>query len=239
MSVQLKEFVTRLLVRFKQIKKVPVDINDINQLINGWLPENFDIDTPGGTSELSILSVKLNIDFATEEKTKECIVAELYCNFSVKVSASVVFNTHLNLYLQASPIYHQSLKSIGIVDPKILQLDLISDKNSFIKDSSTLANAVLPSPLKDLFNATLSTTTALFGSGMMNAATKYLSLYNSGSQQRVIDYHRKDIENKIIEITSDKDVSYEMDEGDFEEKLFADYGKEIILEDGQCYFVFS
>jgi hypothetical protein len=246
-KVQLQEFVTRLLVRFKRVKKAPVEIEDINQLINSWLPENFDIDTPGGISELSILSVKLTIAPASSESSnhslsddvKECIHAELFCNFSVNVNRSIVFNTHLKLFLQAVPIYYPSIKSIGIVEPKVIKLDLIADKNSFIKDSSTLANALLPSPLKDLFNVTLTTTKSIFGVDVMNAATKYLSLYNSGNQQRVIDYHRADIENKIIEITSDKEMSYKMDDDDFEEKLFADFGKEIIIENGRLYFVFS
>ena len=55
----------------------------------------------------------------------------------------------------------------------------------------------------------------------------------------VIDYHRADIENKVIDLTKDNALSYQMDESVFEEKLFADFGEKIIVEDGQLFFVFS
>jgi hypothetical protein len=53
-----------------------------------------------------------------------------------------------------------------------------------------------------------------------------------------LDYHKPQIENLIIELAASEDMQYSLDINDFEESLFIQYGKEIIVEQGNVRFKF-
>jgi hypothetical protein len=238
MKTRLHQLVTRLLVRFKQVKQTPVDIEVINQIVNKPLPEMFELETPGGLGELTILGITLTIAPCSTNPTTDCIHAEVMCNFSVKVKESLIYNTHLMLTIEAQPNYCKKTKTIGITQTTIAELQLISDQYSMIKDPTSLLNNLMPKPLNSIVSIALSSTKALLNTKTVNRAAKYLSLYTSGSKQMVIDYHKADIEKKVIELTQDNAMSYQLDESNFEERLFSDFGEKIVVKDGQLFFVF-
>lgn len=235
-SDKTRQWITRLLVRFGWVKSSPMELAEITCMINGWLPETFEVDIPGAQGELQLSHVELTT--AEKKDTGEQIKAIIWASFEVKVKRSVIFNTDLKLELRADPYYSVTEKNIGVCNAKLVRLDLVAGENSFIKDASNLANGVLPTPLKGLFNVALASTTAILGDELMNEMTKHLSLYNSGNQQRIIDYHQKNIENKLIELSQDQNIRYQLDETEFEEKLFCDYGKKIAIKGGRLLFLF-
>ncbi|MGB0496163.1 MAG: hypothetical protein ACPGJI_07395 [Kangiellaceae bacterium] len=228
----------RLLVRAGQVKSAPLEITEIENMINHWLPQSYDFETPGGNAELKLLKLSLT-SLGQENKSKEnALYAILFCNFKIKVNRSVIFNTHLNLKITAVPDYSIENQSIGVANTELSSIELINGKDSFIKDVSNLANSVLPTPLKGLFNMAMASSTVILGEDVMSGMTRYLSIYNSGNQQKVIDYHQKDIEKKIIELSQDQDLRYKLNKSNFEEKLFADFGKKIKVEDKKLNFYF-
>lgn len=235
-SDNVRRWVTRLFVRSGWIKSSPMELAEINRMINGWLPQCYKIDIPGGQGDLQLL----NLELTSVEKNDggEQLKAIIWGNFEVKVNRAVIFSTALKLDLRADPDYSIQTKSIGICNLTLIRLSLVAGQNSFIKDVSNLANGILPTPLKGLFNVALASTTAILGDQLVNDMTKYLSIYSSGNQQRVIDYHQKDIENKLIELSQDQDIRYQLDESEFEEKIFADYGKKVAIKNGQLLFLF-
>jgi hypothetical protein len=239
MKTRLQQFITRQLVRFKYVKQTPVDIEQIGQLVNKPLPETIELETPGGLGELTILGITLTIAPCTTSPAVDCIHAEVLCNFSVKVKDSLIYNTHLMLIIEAQPNYCKKSTTIGISEIKIAELQLISDQYSMIKDTTTLLNGLIPKPLNSIVSIALNSTKALLNTKTVNRVTKYLSLYTSGSKQMVIDYHRADIEKKFIELTQNNAMSYRLDESDFEEQLFAEFGEEIMVKNGRLFFVFA
>ena len=236
---KLKEFFIRLLVKHGQVKSAPVEISEIESMVNDWLPEDFDIEISGGNAELKIISLNLSSKISKGNSKIEKLNIILFCNFKVKMNGSTIFNTHLNLKVIAEPDYSIKLKSIGVKNAELVNVDLINDKDSFIKDVSNLANGLLPSPLKGLFNVALASSKIILGEDVVSGMTRYLSIYNSGNQQKIVDYHRTDIENKIAEISLDPEMRYELDETDFQEKLFFDFGKSISLQKGVLQFCFE
>ncbi len=235
-SIKIREYITRLLVRYGQVKSAHMELSEIDLMINNWLPEKFEIAISAGDAELDILKVQLTICEGKENQQRLNVV--LFCNFKVKMNGSTIFNTHLNAEIKADPGYSIKSKSVGVTNAELVKIDLINDKDSFIKDASNFANGVLPTPLKGLFNIALASSTAILGEEVVSGMTRYFSMYNSGSQQTIIDYHHQDIENKIIDISNDSEMRYVMDETEFEEKLFADFGKKITLENNKLLFYF-
>jgi len=225
--------VAKLLVRFKLIKMVPMEIVEINQMITPQLPISFDISIPGGEGELTVLEAELSIG-----NNGDSIAVQILCNFSVNMSKSNIYNSHIQLILDTKPDYCKINKTISPTEIKVVSMQLISDEYSMIQNPRKLIAKFLPEPLRTMFVTTLLTTNALLDSIGKNEMLKYLTLYLSGSKQRILDYHHADIENKIIKYTQSEAFCYQLDEADFDEKLFAEMGEQVMVNDEQLLFYF-
>jgi hypothetical protein len=84
--------------------------------------------------------------------------------------------------------------------------------------------------MKTAFNIMTGTTTS--------EANSYLQMYLSGSKQKVLDYHKPQIENIIVELAASEEMQYSLNIDDFEESLFIQYGKEVVVEDRHLRFKF-
>lgn len=228
-----RQFFAQTLIRFKRIKRIAVDIDEINQMIGEQLPQSFELKTPAGVGELTILEATLLIPDVGRH-----LKVELLCNFSVNVKKTLIYNTHLQLMLDTVADFRIDRKAIGAREVKVTELNLISDKYSLIKETNGLLKGLLPPSISSLLNVTLSSTQAILGSKMLSPATRYLSLYSSGSKQKILDYHRNDIEDKVIKLTESSEMEYRLNLSVFEEQLFAEFGEKIIVENGTLYFVF-
>lgn len=238
-KIRMKHFITRSLVKINYIKKSPADLNEIIKHINCQLPLQIAISIPGGIGNITVKTIQSNII-----NLEKCLNIEVYCDFIISVTQTTIYTTHFKLYIEAIPEYNIQNKSIGLSDVKVTSLKLISDDYSVLKDTSLLLSSLLPKPLKSIFNATLSATMAMLDSTplvnkSMDEMVKYLSLYSSGSKQLIIDYHRDEIEKNIMKLMQNKSMQYSLNEDIFEEKLFADFGKKIIIENGKVLFGFA
>ncbi|TQV76604.1 hypothetical protein FLL45_01205 [Aliikangiella marina] len=233
-SMRWKLFFARLAIRLGLLKRESIDTVEVNQLINENLPITFEIPTPGGDGELTLLQVSFHVD-----KEKDCIHAELLCNFSVDVKNKLIYNTHLQITVESGLEFHKASRAIGVKDVSITQLNLISDKYSIMKDTTSLLSALIPGAVKSLVNLTLTSTQVLLGGTKLSAAAQYLMIYTSGSKQKVIDYHTPTIEKMVGKLLASPDYRYILDDNDFEENLFADHGKRVSIENGKVYFIFN
>lgn len=237
MKYQIKSgfqyFIAKMLVRFKLIKNVPMEIEEINQIFLPQMPVSFEIPIPGGEGELSLLNVECSLN-----NSSDLITANLLCNFSVKINKTAIYNSHLMLILNSKIDYCRINKTISPIDLKIGSLELISDKYSMIKDTKKLITGFLPEPIKTIFNTTMLTTGVLLETVGVNEMVKYLTLYLTGSKQRILDYHQLDIENRIIKFAKSEAFAYHLDETDYDEQLFAELGEQVIIKDQQLLFVF-
>ncbi len=221
------------MVKWKFIKQVPLEVDHTNYLIKPYLPANFDISIPSGSGELSILKVELHIP-----DNSDFIVADVLCNFSVTINHSIIYNTHLSIQIAARPIFHKQKSKIKFSDFNITSMKLISDKDSVLKNTRSLITGFLPEPLKSIFASTISLTEGVLSSIGMNELVSYLTLYLAGSTKTVFAYHRKEIEKKILIFANSDELAYELDQSSFEEKLFADYGKDVAIENGKIMMIF-
>jgi hypothetical protein len=69
-------------------------------------------------------------------------------------------------------------------------------------------------------------------------ANSYLQVYLSGSKQKVLDYHKPQIESTIVALAAGGGMQYSLDVNDFEEGLFIQYGKKVVVEQGHLRFKF-
>ena len=107
-----------------------------------------------------------------------------------------------------------------------------------IKDTPKTLASFLPEPFKTMFVTTMVTTGIVMDSFGKSELFRYLSLYLTGNMQRVLDFHHNDIEKIIINYAKSESFSYQLDESDFEEQLFAELGEQLTVENEQLMFIF-
>lgn len=228
-----RQWLAKWAIRCKKIKQVSIELHEVEALINDQMPFQFEVETPGGLGNMSLIEVRLSIP---EDSTY--LQATCLCNLRIKVKQTLVYNSHIRLMFDAKPKYYCQEKTIGLTEVKVGRIELISDQYSLIKDPLTLFTNLLPKPVKSLLNFTVTSSQLLLEGVVNNRIMQYLSLYSGGSKQKVLDYHQAEIENKVKRLLEDPHHHYPLDLQVFEEALFAQYGKTIKIANGLIFFVF-
>ncbi|MBT8448427.1 MAG: hypothetical protein KJO69_01995 [Gammaproteobacteria bacterium] len=228
---RLHRFLAKSLIRWKFIKRSPLELDLVNQEIRDLLPSSFMINIPSGAGELTLDDAVLSID-------DDIIVAEALCHFKVTVANNNIYNAYIRLTLDGKIVYDLDSKVISPSNVRVVSTKLISDKRSMIKDTRTLIIDLLPEPIKTVFISSFVMSDSILKTIGVSELLKYLSLYLSGSKQRVLDYHHQEIENLILGYLNSDVFNHQLDSTDFQQQLFAEYGQEITIQDGQIFFVF-
>jgi hypothetical protein len=63
-------------------------------------------------------------------------------------------------------------------------------------------------------------------------------MYIGGSKQRILDYHRHQIEDHVISAVAKADINLQLDPAEWRQNLFARLGKDVVVEDKQLRFYF-
>ena len=152
--------------------------------------------------------------------------------------ANPIYRAHVVLVVQATPKYDQTTKNVMLTELRITDINTLNDEYSIFKDTSSLINQFVPSPLLSMVTGTMKTALSIMTGTTASEANSYLQMYLSGSKQKILDYHKPQIENIIVELAASEDMQYSLDINDFEESLFIQYGKEVAVEERHLRFKF-
>ena len=125
-----------------------------------------------------------------------------------------------------------------MTDVVLNETSLLQDEYSLLNDTRELISLLVPNPLLSLFGDTVKTAFDLVTGSSSHEANDYFRLYIGGSKQRVLDFHRPQLEAIVIDLIAEKECCYRLDVTVFEEQLFAKFGKEVIVEEGELRFKF-
>jgi len=231
---RIRWFFATILIRLKKINRVDVSASEMNHLMGKYLPQSYQFDIPSGSGQLSILQATLSIS-----QSEPVFNIELYGSFEAKIRQKTFYRTHLHVFISTKPVYHADKELIQLIDLKIIDIVLVDDEFALMKDTRALMGKLVPSSFKSLFSVTLKTGLGIVNSTSNSDLVQYLSLYLTGNRQLIIDYHRHQIENKLSQLAKNDSFCYKLNPMDFEERLFAQYGQSIEIEDGILYFVFN
>jgi hypothetical protein len=212
---------------------VDYSVNDIRQLIQPHLPIALPISVPRGEGCFTLSKVNISMPFDSNY-----IQAEVLGGIEVTYLANPIYRAHVVLVVQANPKYDPTTKNVLLTDIRITDIHMLNDEYSILKDTSSLINLFVPSPVLSMVAGTMKTAFSIMTGTTTSEASSYLQMYLSGSKQKVLDYHKPQIENIIVELAASEDMQYSLDVNDFEEGLFIQYGKEVIVEQGNLRFKF-
>jgi hypothetical protein len=166
------------------------------------------------------------------------IQAEVLGGIEITYLANPIYRAHVVLVVQATPQYDHTTKNVLLTDVGITNIHMLNDEYSILKDTSSLINLFVPSPVLSMVRGTMKTAFSIMTGTTASEASSYLEMYLSGSKQKVLDYHKPQIEKIIVELAAGEDMQYSLDIDDFEEGLFIEYGKEVVVEAGHLRFKF-
>lgn len=230
---KLRQRIAKWLIKFRRVKSVAMTAQEINELLDESLPETFDIHVPGCKGELIIQRAVI-----TMPPLADHFVVQLHCALHVEAMANPIYRAHVNIAGIAWPAYDHQNKRIYLNNIKVKEIKLVGDEYALLKDTKQLMALFVPGPLRTVFGATMKTTLNVLSAGTISEAQSYLAIYMSGNKQKVLDFHKPELEKVVKQINDDGDLSYDLDESIFEEKLFAELGKKVRVKDGELQFVF-
>ena len=207
--------------------------DELNELFIPHLPQVFPVEVPYGKGTLSLEKAEVSMPF-----TQNKIQVQLFGSFLVESLASPIYRAHVIVLIEGVPHYDQENKAVRVKRVQITNIYLVNDEYSLINDTQEIIATLVPKPMQNLLAGTVKSAVGILTAGASNAALNYLKLYLSGSKQKILDYHKPQLTKLVQEMTEDEDFCYELNQEDWEELLFARYGKTVVVEHGVLRFKF-
>lgn len=229
----IRLFIAKWLIRFNKLKSAEYSGEQLSDLMAEHLPIICPVSVPAGEGSFRLLSASVCLP-----KLKSVIQVDVSSCFSVEYLAKPLYRADLKLSVEAKPAYDISTKEIRLIDVKINEISLLHDEYSVLNDTRELINLVAENPLLSMFGDTVKSAYSLVTGSPPSNAGAYLQLYIGGSKQRILDYHKPQLQTIMAELLTRKNACYRLDESHFEERLFAEFGKEVVIEEGTLRFVF-
>lgn len=217
----------------RKLTHVDYSTKEISDLIQPHLPLSFSVDVPAGSGRFSLNKTHISMPHKSNKiqaKAEGCI--------EITYLGNPIYRAHLVLEVKAKPYYDSRHHKILLTDLYISEIYLLNDEYSVLKDTSTLLNQLVPSPVLNVLTGTMKTAFNLMTGSTTTEASRYLHMYLGGSKQKVLDFHKPQLEHIIIDLAASEDMQYRLDKNDFEENLFIQFGKEVVVEDGYLRFKF-
>lgn len=231
---KLRFLMAKLLIRTGRLKQVKYDADYLKPLIADVLPHRETFEVPGGIAALTVMSV----DIAIGKDNAAGLELKLLCAMEITSLDRQLYRAHINANIKALPFYHQASKSIRISEGSVAKLSLIDDEYLMINTPKDLLKSLTPNIFKSLLGATIDTAMAVM-SELTPPVKEYLDVFTQLNKQKVLDFHRPQIQSLITELIEQGDICYQLAPDDFEERLFALFGQQLDIENNHLVFKFS
>ena len=229
-----KVFAARMLIKLGRLRHVDYHEQEILDLITPHLPHTVNVDVPYGKGTLTVEQAQLSFN-----ATDNHVGIQLFCAFNVDYVGNPLYRAHVVVSLLAVPHYDAEQKEVRLSELDILNLHLVEDEYSLIKDAQTVLALFVPRPLQNLVTGTVKSALGFLTSGVSDASLDYARLYAEGSKQRILDYHAPQLRERLQTLKDDPDTRYALNMDDWEDRLFARYGKRVYVTNKSLRFSFA
>ncbi|MDT0594117.1 hypothetical protein [Glaciecola petra] len=231
--LKLRLISARILIKLGRLTHADYSSSELKSAVDKHLPETFPIEVPVSKGELSLLEAQISMP-----KNEALIDVHLLGSLLIGPTVKPIYRAHITIHLQAYPIYEVDTNIVKLEKLLVSNVQLVNDEYSIIEDSKELLGLLFPVPFQNLLTGTVKSAIGLLTGGGSDLAVDYMKLYLSGSKQRILDYHRPQIEALVSDFAQSEELQYQLDPKEFEEYLFSLYGREVIVEEGNLRFKF-
>jgi hypothetical protein len=231
---KIQDWAARLLIRSKRLKEVRYNAQQLDEMIGECLPHSEEIEVPGGRAKLIVMTAQVCVG----NNNMEGLVIKLLCSLDISSLNRQLYRAHLNAEVKALPYYHKAQKTIRFKETKITELTLVNDEYLLIKNANDTIKSLTPNILKGIVNVTIGSAIGVMSEVATPAVKEYLTVFTEANKQKVLDLHRFQIEKMLHNLISNGDIEYQLEACDFEEKIFADLGQQIDVDEHNVVFKF-
>jgi hypothetical protein len=232
-KIKIRLFIAKWLIHFKKLQHAEYSSDQLSALVAEYLPKTFPVSVPRGQGSFTLMTADVSMPHRSSN-----IHVEVLSGFAVEYLANPIYRAHLVILLEAKPHYDVEAKHVTLQEVQITNIKLLNDEYSLLKDGREILKYFVSSPMLSIFTGTMKTALSLVTGTSASDANAYLQLYLGGSKQRVLDYHRPQLEKIVIEMAAGEEVRYQFDQSNWEEQLFSQFGKEVVVEEGKLRFKF-
>jgi hypothetical protein len=145
------------------------------------------------------------------------------------------YNTNLMIEVFFVPTYLKQASVIRGDQVSVGEIKLTESNIAILDKSKKVMTRVMPSIVGSV--------ASIIGSmanpnGENVTVDRYASLLFDKSGQKILELYRSDIERVISTSFKEGDIQFKLDEAVFEERLFATYGREVVVEEDNLFFRF-
>lgn len=231
--LQLRLLSARILIKLGKLSHADYTPAQLTEAINLHLPETFKVDVPISKGELTLLKAKVSMP-----SQHKAINVDLLGSIIIGPVGTPIYRAHVSLKLDVYPIFDIASKTVKVDKMIARDVQLVNDQYAIVQDSRELLSLLLPKPLQSLLSDSVKSAIGFMTAGGSDLAANYMKLYLSGSKQRILDYHKPQIEALVHEFAQRDDLKYRIGSDTFEELVFQHYGKAVVVEDGHLRFKF-
>ena len=222
-----------LMVKFNKLQYDQFTEEELNQLITPHFPQQVPLSVPVGKANLSLLKGELTMPISSNR-----LQLELLCGIEIRVLANPIYRAHLVVVVSADPAYFSETTLLTIKSIRVDDVALVQDEYALLSDTTKLIDAISPLQIGGLLTSPMRSALNILTAGTSNSALQYLQMYIGGSKQRVLDYHRPQIEDHVISAVAAADINIVLDPAEWRQNLFARLGRTVIVEGNELRFYF-
>lgn len=217
------------------VEEYSMGSDKLNELLVTALPRTFALKMPAGIKgNLLVKGVDVSMPSAAD-----VLKLALSCEIVIELAGAKLYQAHLDVFGDAQPKYVAEQERIELVNVHVGRVLLVDDGYAFISNTVDKVAGFVPKTVMGLLDTTVKTTSDVLGMFSGDEVRRYLKLYTSGRKQLVLDYHRDDIERKVVEMVSDGGIAYKLNPENRKQLLFIKYGESVEVADGQLRFRFA
>lgn len=218
---RLQYWLSWALIRSGLMRKVAVSVCEVNAILKDNLPAEYELPLHWGAGKLEIIEAK--VDFSPSKQGY--FRAHVYAAMHISVASVEIYRSHLNIELSGRPYYQTSDESIRIDDIAVDRVKLVKDSYSLMASANSLLRYVVPTPLTHWMNVAVETSIGVMSEVLGEDLQSYLAIYQTGSMQRVLDYHTPQIQSILVDECTHGELYYQLSAEQLDEKLFITLGK--------------
>lgn len=233
---RVKYWLLSLMVRLGRLRRAEMNTTELDAMLRPAFPLHLDIPIPSGKGQIKVSGANTSLPGNGR------VQVALMCDFKVQVMANPLYQAHLLISLSAQPEFDKASGLIRAQDIRLIHIHLVKDNYAVINDAREILATLLPGPLGSVVNLgidlSISSALSLLEKSLYGDLSQYLKLYINGSKQRILDYHKPQIERQLLNYIQQHKPEYRLDNTLLDEKLFARFGKQIRAEKDVLAFLF-
>lgn len=221
------------LVRLGKLTHDDFTLDELNALIAPHFPQRFSIRPPVGEGTVTLNRGQVSLHEATNR-----IGVQALASLEISALSANIYRAHIMLTVSCTPRYDIDASILHLDDVRFDGARLINDDYALIKDTHFLIDKLLPGGLGSMLGQSVMSGLSVLSGGISSQAQAYLKLYLNGSMQRVLDYHRPQIEAVMQDALAQIELHHKMREDHWREYLFSRLGQNVGIEQNRLRFYF-